>query len=209
MQTTMGIVVNMTRKEKHMPNDSAETKLRILDAASEEFADSGFAGARIDRIAQNAQANKQLIYRYFGNKHDLYEAVFMELTSRIRRDEDVLNYGKSVFEAMLGLRGADEALTSRMIRTLTWEGLDPYATSEEVLELRRRNYHHALEWVRNEQEAGRIRSEVLAEHVVSLVVVAGGMPYATPNVFEFLFDRMPNDDDREDWRNFILEMLRP
>lgn len=199
----------MERKENANPADSGETKRRILDAASEEFADCGFAGARVDRIAKNAKANKQLIYRYFGNKHDLYEAVFMDLTQRIRRDEQPSDKspGQSVFEAMLGTRGDEEMLTSQMIRTLSWEGLDAYASSTAVLDKRRANYMHALDYVRQEQAAGNLRADCLPEHIVSLAVVAGGLPYATPNVFEFLFGRSPDEQDRNDWRSFILKIL--
>ena len=35
---------------------------RIVEAATVEFAAHGLAGARIDRIARRACANKQLIY---------------------------------------------------------------------------------------------------------------------------------------------------
>ncbi|MEV4894943.1 helix-turn-helix domain-containing protein, partial [Nonomuraea sp. NPDC055795] len=44
------------------------TKSRILQAATAEFAAYGFAGARVDRIAQAASVNKNLIYVYFTNK---------------------------------------------------------------------------------------------------------------------------------------------
>ena len=53
--------------------DSAATKQRILDAATAEFAEYGLAGARVDRIATRAEANKQLIYAYFGNKEELFD----------------------------------------------------------------------------------------------------------------------------------------
>jgi AcrR family transcriptional regulator len=58
-----------------MPRDPEETKRRIFDAAKVEFAEHGIAGARIDRIAAAAKANKQLIYAYFGNKRVLFELV--------------------------------------------------------------------------------------------------------------------------------------
>jgi AcrR family transcriptional regulator len=47
-----------------------------LAAAAEEFARYGIAGARIERIADAAKANKQLIYKYFGSKDALFDAVF-------------------------------------------------------------------------------------------------------------------------------------
>jgi AcrR family transcriptional regulator len=58
-----------------MPYDSAATKARIIAAATTEFATHGLAGARVDRIAASAGANKQLIYAYFGSKEALFDAV--------------------------------------------------------------------------------------------------------------------------------------
>ncbi|GAA1598157.1 TetR family transcriptional regulator [Actinomadura kijaniata] len=52
------------------------TQARILQAATAEFAAHGLAGARVDRIAQAASANKNLIYVYFGSKEALFDAVF-------------------------------------------------------------------------------------------------------------------------------------
>ncbi|GAA4250131.1 TetR family transcriptional regulator [Dactylosporangium darangshiense] len=57
------------------PRDAAATKVRILDAATAEFAAYGLAGARVDRVAMRAEINKQLIYAYFGSKEGLFDAV--------------------------------------------------------------------------------------------------------------------------------------
>ena len=45
----------------------------------EEFAEHGFSGARINRIAEAATLNKQLIYHYFDSKDGLYAAVLGEM----------------------------------------------------------------------------------------------------------------------------------
>ncbi|NMO55338.1 TetR/AcrR family transcriptional regulator [Actinoplanes sp. TBRC 11911] len=58
-----------------MSYDSAATRTRLLDAAYEEFSLRGLAGARVDRIATAAKANKQAIYAYFGSKEELFDAV--------------------------------------------------------------------------------------------------------------------------------------
>ena len=47
---------------------------RILDAATAEFSARGIAGARVDRIADAAACNKALLYSYFGNKDQLFDA---------------------------------------------------------------------------------------------------------------------------------------
>jgi len=44
----------------------------ILAAAEREFGASGFAGARIERIAEAARVNKQLLFHYFGSKEGLF-----------------------------------------------------------------------------------------------------------------------------------------
>lgn len=58
-----------------MPWDTEKTKRLLLDAAVEEFAASGFQGARVDRIAKSAGVNKERIYQYFGNKEQLFATV--------------------------------------------------------------------------------------------------------------------------------------
>jgi AcrR family transcriptional regulator len=56
---------------------------RILDAASSEFANHGFAGARIDEIARRAGVNKAMLYYYVGDKASLYAAVLMRNFDRV------------------------------------------------------------------------------------------------------------------------------
>jgi AcrR family transcriptional regulator len=53
-----------------------ETRTRIMKAATEEFATHGIAGARVDRVAEHAAISKERIYSYFGNKNQLFDAVF-------------------------------------------------------------------------------------------------------------------------------------
>jgi AcrR family transcriptional regulator len=52
------------------------TRARILEAATEEFAARGIGGARVSRIAEVAGCNKAMLYAYFGNKDELFDAVF-------------------------------------------------------------------------------------------------------------------------------------
>lgn len=68
---------------KPRPRDAAATKALLLRAATEEFAEHGLAGARIDRIADRAGANKRLIYVYFGDKDRLFDAVMDDQTQAV------------------------------------------------------------------------------------------------------------------------------
>jgi TetR/AcrR family transcriptional regulator len=56
---------------------------RLLDAALQEFASRGFAGARVDRIARNAQVNKAMLYYHFGSKIRLYRAALEAVLGRL------------------------------------------------------------------------------------------------------------------------------
>jgi AcrR family transcriptional regulator len=71
--------------------DAEATKARILAAAKTEFARLGLAGARVDEIADKAEANKRMIYHYFGSKEELFVAVLEAAYLDIRRAERELN----------------------------------------------------------------------------------------------------------------------
>jgi TetR/AcrR family transcriptional regulator len=72
----------MTAKNRsaRRTRDADATRAALLSAATEVFADVGYAGARVDEIAERARVNKRMIYEYFGDKHGLYREV---LTSRL------------------------------------------------------------------------------------------------------------------------------
>jgi AcrR family transcriptional regulator len=63
--------------------DAEATRQRLIDAARAEFAEYGIAGARVDRIAANATANKAQIYHYFGSKDELFDAVWEALVQQV------------------------------------------------------------------------------------------------------------------------------
>jgi AcrR family transcriptional regulator len=69
--------------------DAQATRQRLLDAAEEEFAARGIAGARVDRIARAAGSNKAQIYHYFASKYGLFEAVFDRIVRAIVSDTPI------------------------------------------------------------------------------------------------------------------------
>ncbi len=52
-----------------------KTKEKILQAAKREFAENGFAGAKLDSLARRAGVNKALVHYYFSSKEELYRQV--------------------------------------------------------------------------------------------------------------------------------------
>lgn len=68
----------MTKRK--LSNDRA---LRIVASARREFARWGFDGARVDRIAAAAGANKQLLYYYYRSKRGLFQAVLQHAATEL------------------------------------------------------------------------------------------------------------------------------
>jgi len=77
-------------KTKPRIRDADATKARILAAAKSEFARLGLGGARVDEIADKANANKRMIYHYFGGKEELFRHVLVEAYLDIRAAEQDL-----------------------------------------------------------------------------------------------------------------------
>ena len=71
--------------------DADKSQLVILSAAMDEFSQYGYAGGRVDRIAERAEINKRLIYYYFGNKDELFLAVLERTYADIRAAEQALH----------------------------------------------------------------------------------------------------------------------
>ncbi|SHN55165.1 transcriptional regulator, TetR family [Geodermatophilus obscurus] len=71
--------------------DAERTRAEILDVATSEFADRGYAGARVDEIAAKTSTTKRMIYYYFGGKEQLYIAVLERAYKRIRSLEQGLD----------------------------------------------------------------------------------------------------------------------
>lgn len=88
---------------KHARSRNPErTEADILQAAVREFAEHGYHGARIVRIAKAARCNPRMIYHYFGGKEPLYVASLDHVYATIRNREAHLNLAEG--DAVDGLR---------------------------------------------------------------------------------------------------------
>ena len=65
---------------------SVQTKERILVAALDEFSTKGFAGTRIDQIAQAAGVNKAMIYYHFAGKQELFDQLFQSEMELVKKE---------------------------------------------------------------------------------------------------------------------------
>ncbi|MFJ9554033.1 TetR family transcriptional regulator [Nocardiopsis sp. NPDC101807] len=131
----------------------AATHRRIVDAATQEFARYGIAGARIERIITAARTNKAQLYGYFGNKEQLFDAIFFASLERII-DVAPIDAGDL---ADWAVRLYDEYLARPdLIRLATWARLERHPTGHLVAEHERYD-DHKLRAIAEAQAAGRIR----------------------------------------------------
>ena len=112
-----------------MPRNADATRTRILDAASEEFSAYGLAGARIDRIAETAEANKRSIYVYFDSKEKLFDAALHHVLTKMIEDvplteDDLPGYAGRLFDYHL--------VRPQGFRMNTWRQLERPASGPDA-----------------------------------------------------------------------------
>lgn len=70
-----------------MKNDQEEkeisTEQKILEVATEVFQQKGYAGARMQDIADKAQINRAMLHYYYRNKEKLFEGIFRNAFSKL------------------------------------------------------------------------------------------------------------------------------
>lgn len=174
--------------------DPDATKARIFAAATAEFAAYGIAGARIDRIAREARANKQLIYAYFGNKAELFAQVLerslVELAAEIPVDtEDPETWA----DRLLAYHSSHPELT----RLMLWEGLE-YGSGTTLPQEgeRSRHYGRKVAAFTEAQRQGTVSAAVPAGDLVLLLIGLVILPNVVPQMRRLLSGAADEDTAR-------------
>ncbi|MFD5316384.1 TetR family transcriptional regulator [Streptomyces sp. NPDC127098] len=146
-----------------MPPDATETKRRLMQAAVDEFAAHGLAGARIDRIAHAAQANKRSIYMHFGTKEELFDKVvaesMTELAAAVAIDAGNLpDYAGQLYDRL--------QQRPHVRRLYLWAGLERQQPIDAEVEEYRRN----VTAVEAAQKAGRVRADIPPLELMAMVI---------------------------------------
>ena len=110
--------------------DPEAARRRLLDAGAGAFAEAGYAGARVDVIADRAGLNKRMLYHYFGDKAGLYRAV---LDDRLR----ALRQPDSGADGPWDLAAFVARLDGTLARLLLWDLLQPVAHGSPTAETER------------------------------------------------------------------------
>lgn len=66
-----------------MGKKSEVTKERIINSARELFIEKGYAGLKMQELADRADVNKGLLHHYYDNKENLFKTIFMDAFSEL------------------------------------------------------------------------------------------------------------------------------
>ena len=178
------------RTSGFLPRNPRRTRERILSAALKEFALNGFAGARVDAIAQRAAINKRMLYHYFGNKEKLFRAVLQQKIAERRSWGLNLSSDPAVrlpFWFKTACADAD------WIRLLEWEALQ--SDGQKVIDEKER-CALAADWVkrlRQRQKHGEVSAEFDARHLALAMQSLTMFPMAFPQLTRHIMGRTMDD----------------
>ena len=139
------------------------TRERILSAALKEFAANGFAGARVDVIAQRAAINKRMLYHYFGNKEHLFREVLHRKMAERQAWAESLS-GDPAESLTFWFEAACK--DTGWIHLLEWEALEGKKRMVIDEKGRQAAVKLGLERIRQRQARGQISSEFDPRHVM-------------------------------------------
>lgn len=197
-----------------------DTRDRLLQAAKSEFAKKGLHAASVDKVADRAKANKQLIYYYFGSKDALYLAVLEHTYADIRvREQELQLKSQDPIQAMTTLVGFsfDYVVENPEFVQLL--------TNENVMEARYLRRSNALRLMRSPLvaliedtlqrgvELGLFRDGVNAVQLYISIAALCFFYSANVHTLTVLFDRDLNDpaalsERRSHVIDFVLNSLR-
>jgi TetR/AcrR family transcriptional regulator len=181
--------------------DAERSRRCLLAAALDEFADKGFAGARVQEIAERAGINKQLISYYFGGKEGLYRALQRSW------QESEASFGEpGVPVEELAVRYLHDGLADpRPARLMLWRSLgsgpDRPPSDGSVL--------GDLASMRRRQASGELAADLDARFLRLALIAVVMAPMVMPHLAEEIFGMAPASAEFEElYGEQLRRMLR-
>jgi TetR/AcrR family transcriptional regulator len=144
--------------------DAQKSRRKIVLAARAEFAAKGYAGARMEQIADRAEVKKELIYHYFRGKEHLFEEVRAEQLADVEQHHEIphnplLDDSHSAAE-MFAWRFRRMLGDVEWVKLLTWEAVQTEVAPPPNEEARRATIKDAVDLVKEAQRHGRIPADL-------------------------------------------------
>jgi AcrR family transcriptional regulator len=145
--------------------DAAASRQRLLTAAATEFVAHGVAGARVDRIAAAAGANKRLIYDYFDDKDGLFDAVLDRFTEDAVGAVPIDGDDLPAYAARLFDYHSDNP---DLLRLVTWARLES-RTTPSAQEQRRASYRRRVAAIEDAQRKGAVTTALTGSQLLDMI----------------------------------------
>jgi TetR/AcrR family transcriptional regulator len=172
--------------------DAERSRRQLLAAAFDEFAEKGYAGARVHEIAARAGVNKQLINYYFGGKEGLYRQLQRQWLERESTFNDPSLAAADVIATYLHATLADPRGTRLMI----WRGL-AMACGGATDDTPDEEPEQDLTGIIDRQAIGEIDPTLDPGCLLLMMVGAVSAPVVMPDMVRKLFGVDPSDPDFE------------
>ena len=149
-----------------MARNAEKTRQKILEAATKEFSQKGISGARVDNIAAEAGCNKAMLYLYYGNKTQLFKAVFDNMVGSLVNAvpfnvDNLSEYAGQLYDYYQEHR--------EVLRLNTWRRMEK-DTVEMVSPLEAKSMKNKVECIKKSQEEKKLPNFLSAEDLLMLVI---------------------------------------
>ena len=158
----------------------AEVKEKIVQAAIESFAQTGFDRTKMEDIAKRLGLSKGTIYLYFKSKEDLFLAICEyniqkgdeEDAGLFVRKENVVSDAEQIYD---NIRRREQG-NDRVMLEMVAESARNSKLRKAMYELHVKVHEHVMQGVRNKIEEGFLRKDVDAISLaIALVALYDGL----------------------------------
>jgi AcrR family transcriptional regulator len=165
------------------------SRAQIIEAATQEFAEHGLAGARVDRIAKRARVNKQLLYHHYGDKQQLFREVLHRM---VVETSSLLASASAEPGALVALlAGSADDEEQQWLRLLQWEALEVGAGPLVLEAERAAEMAGFVALVADGQAHGLLPADLDAGQLALGLVALATFPYLLPQFSRLITGAAP------------------
>jgi AcrR family transcriptional regulator len=187
------------------------TRGSIVAAARAEFATRGYAGARMEQIAQRAGVTKELIYHYFRGKEELFEEVRTSQLAEAEADptlppspladrtQDPASLFAWRFTRMIG--------NLEWIKLLTWEAVQTDVAPPPNEDSRRATIRQSIADIKAAQKNGSLPADLDPRFLQLAMFALATYPLAFSQITAMTTGMAASDKHFQTaWMNFLRQL---